>query len=266
MDMPRAVDTPLRGARVLITRATDDAAPLRSRLEELGATVLLLPTIEILPPFDMEPLDRALRDLKRYGWIVFTSRYAVETVFRRMGALGLSQTLPPSVRIAAVGPSTAVRLAERGYRDVVAPRSENARARDLAEALCEVGVNGQRLLFPAADLARQELRQVLEDGGAEVHTVIAYRTATPIDPDRGLIDALCHGEIDVVAIASPSAIHNLAAMLEPDAWCLKRTGVACIGPTTAEAIRGLDIEPIVSKTANIDGLVEAIVAAFGAQN
>ena len=87
-------DLPLRGARVLITRAADDAEPLSGRLRALGAEVILLPTLEIVPPADLGALDRALHALDRYHWIAFTSRHAVDAVFGRLIELGLPAPAP----------------------------------------------------------------------------------------------------------------------------------------------------------------------------
>jgi uroporphyrinogen-III synthase len=41
---------PLAGKRILVTRARHQAGKLADALESLGAEVLRLPTIEIIPP------------------------------------------------------------------------------------------------------------------------------------------------------------------------------------------------------------------------
>ncbi len=52
---------PLTGRRIVVTRAARQSGGLRERLERQGAEVLLLPTIEIVPPESYAPLDSALR-------------------------------------------------------------------------------------------------------------------------------------------------------------------------------------------------------------
>src|SRR5437764_1873961 len=64
---------PLFGKRVLVTRPRHQAGTLGERLIELGAVPLLLPTVEVRPPTDWGPVDRALGSLGQYAWIVFTS-------------------------------------------------------------------------------------------------------------------------------------------------------------------------------------------------
>ena len=64
---------PLFGQRIVVTRDARQAAELAEPLEELGAEVLLLPVIEIRPPADPGPLDRAIARLDTYDWLIFTS-------------------------------------------------------------------------------------------------------------------------------------------------------------------------------------------------
>ncbi len=55
---------PLHGRRVLVTRPRAQAGRLAALLEAHGAEVVALPTIQIGPPDDWAPLDRAIRDLE----------------------------------------------------------------------------------------------------------------------------------------------------------------------------------------------------------
>ena len=63
---------PLAGKRIVVTRAREQADALSARLRELGAEVIEMPTIEIRPAADYVPLDRAIADLDRYDWLIFT--------------------------------------------------------------------------------------------------------------------------------------------------------------------------------------------------
>ena len=68
---------PLKGKRIVITRAVEQSRDLKERLEHLGATVLLLPAVSFSEPADMTELDRAIRSLQSFDWILFTSANAV---------------------------------------------------------------------------------------------------------------------------------------------------------------------------------------------
>ena len=76
---------PLRGRRIVVTRAREQAGELVRALEELGAEVVLAPTIRIEPLADLEPLRRALSRLADYRWTVFTSQNTVHVVLVNVG-------------------------------------------------------------------------------------------------------------------------------------------------------------------------------------
>lgn len=250
----------LAGRRILVTRRPGQSALLVTRLASLGADVLELPTIEILPAEDTGPLDRALGDLHRYDWFVFTSPNAVRAVAERLAALGL----PAGARgasLASVGATTTEALAESlpGAEIALQPSSD-FRAEALAEALLARGVRGQRFLLPVSDRARDVLERALADAGASVETVVAYRTATP----PALADqfrAISLKGLDLATFASPSAVQNLADVAGP---LLQGLPAAVIGPVTADRARraGIDVR-IVANPSTTAGLVDGIVRHFG---
>jgi uroporphyrinogen III methyltransferase / synthase len=246
---------PLRGATVLITRAAGDAGPLRERLQALGAEVVEAPAIEIRPPADPTQLDTALSRLNAYDWLAFTSRVAVRSVAERMAALDVE--VPARLRVAAVGAATAEALRESGI--TVACVGDDGTAAGLARALRALGIGGASVLIPQGDLARDDLAVGLRSAGARVETVIAYRTVQP-DLASGVRRMLQEGRIDAVLFASPSAARNLAASLGDDTSTLTRVRVVCIGPTTAEAVRELGLEPAaVAAERSNEGMIEALL-------
>lgn len=253
----RRPEASLEGRTVLVTRAAEDATSLSEPLRQLGARVLTLPTIAIVPPEDSEPLDIALRQLARYDWAVFVSRHAVEAVFARLNALGLR--FPAGPRVAAVGPATASSLAELGVRVDRQPASPSAAA--LAATLHD-DVDRQWILLPVSQLSRPELKQGLEVVGGFVNEVVAYRTVPPATADPEVLAALHAGQVEAVALASPSAANHLVALLggvEP----LRQSKLVCIGPTTAREVRALGLEPAaIAPTPTMAGLVQAIAYLF----
>ena len=56
----------LAGKRIVITRALPQAPALAALLETKGATAILMPTIEIVPPQSFQPLDKALKKIQSY--------------------------------------------------------------------------------------------------------------------------------------------------------------------------------------------------------
>ncbi len=242
---------------VVVTRSKGGEDALAERLRGLGASVRELPSLVFAAPGDPGPLDAALRAVDRFDWAVFASATAVERTVARMRALGLDPSALGRLRLAAVGPATAERLAREVRRADLVP--EEARGEALAAALAP-SVRGRKVLLPRPAEGRPELLEGLLAAGAEVAAVEAYRTL-PAPPGRiaPLADWIEAGEVDAVAFASPSAVKAVVAGLGERAGALRRVLLGAIGPTTAEALReeGLVAGAVPGRYTG-DGLAEAI--------
>ncbi len=236
---------PLAGRTIVITRSEDRGEGLARSLEELGARVISVPTIRFEPPADPRPLEEALDSLERFRWLVFTSATGVHFFFHAVRKRKIPIDLFREKRFAAVGPATATALAEVSVRaERIAAAGDAA---SLAQALTGPGAAPplgpeDACLLPQADIARQELPELLRKAGVPVTTVTAYRTLTE-DPARAwpFLRAL-EGEerIDGIAFASPSAVRSFLAMTHPHGEHAIREKPICvfsIGATTTAAIR-----------------------------
>lgn len=251
---------PLHGVRVLITRPRDSANELLETLEAMGAAVVDIPALEIHSTKDLSEIDRALDRLATYDWIAFVSRNAVDFFLSRAEERGI--TLPLGLRVAAVGPPTAARLQDRGISVSCLPPEATAVA--LVGAMIRVGVAGCRVLIPCGDRGRPDLADGLRAGGAEVEEVIVYRTVAAGTGDRKrLAAALTNGQVDVVALASPSALDGIAVALDGNLQPLRDVRLVCIGPATAEAVRSVGLLPAaIAKPHTAAGLAAAIAGLF----
>jgi uroporphyrinogen III methyltransferase/synthase len=253
-------DLPLDGIRVLVTRPKEDAGTLQADLQSLGAEVISLPTIAILPTTESRHVKNVLDRVASFDWIAFTSRNAVRVVFAWLEA---NQGLPVhAVKVAAVGPGTADELRTWNVTPDCVPAEASGEA--LAAALVETGISGASVLLPLGDLAGDQLRHELESADAHVTAVQVYETAPAQVTNRAALEALIAGTLHVVALASPSAFRNLANLPAGGIGdALRRTQLVAIGPTTAAAIRAEGFEPgAVAAQHTTDGLVEAIVGLY----
>lgn len=263
-----SAEKPLAGKRIVVTRAPEQAQDLVSALERLGAEVILLPTVAFAPPEDSGPLDRALRTLSGFDWVLFTSHNAVRFFSRRMSELGLKRMPPasPAPRIAAVGPATAEAAEQEGFH--VGYVAKNSTGESLAREL-RPSLVGRKVLLPRSDRADARLPTALRESGAEVSEVIVYRTAAPEKLDRAILGRIRGGEVDVIAFASPSAFHNLSAAMGSNsdlAGLSSRVRFAAIGPTTARAMREagvpVEIEASEASAAGAGGLADSVAKYF----
>jgi uroporphyrinogen-III synthase len=248
---------------VVVTRGKGGEDALTARLRELGAWVREIPSIAFVAPADPGPLDGALRDLARFDWAVFASATAVERTLERVRALGGSAGALRALRLAAVGPATAERLAREVREPDLVPAESTGEA--MAAALAP-RVAGKRVFLPRPADGRPELLEGLVAAGAEVVAVEAYRTvpaaAEAILPLAAWIEA---GEVDAVAFASPSAVKAVVGGLGDRVHVLRRVVLAAIGPTTADALRndGLEVAAQPARYTGAD-LADAIAAKLGA--
>jgi uroporphyrinogen-III synthase/uroporphyrinogen III methyltransferase/synthase len=114
---------PLAGRRVLVTRAAHQAGKLSQGLRALGAEPVEVPVLEIQPPLDFAPLDRALRSLDSYDWLILTSANTVRALVERAASLGISPREGASPKVAAVGDATATAARNAGFAVALVPET-----------------------------------------------------------------------------------------------------------------------------------------------
>src|SRR5690349_2281751 len=169
---------PLFGKRIVVTRAREQAGMLGAGLRALGANVIELPTIEIVPPADYGPLDRAIAELAAYDWLIFTSangvRYFLDRLDRSRQDLRMLRA-----RICAIGDATKAAVENLHLKvDLI---GEEYVAESLVDAFQAIDLGGKRMLLPRAAVARDLLPRKLRERGARVDVVEAYRTVVPED-------------------------------------------------------------------------------------
>jgi uroporphyrinogen-III synthase len=228
---------PLEGKRIVLTRAVDQTRDLITRLESMGATVLLFPAVSFSEPSDTQNLDRAIGSLAAYDWILFTSANAARFFASRCRKLGVEPSHSVHFRCAAVGPATASAVAAEGFSvDHVAQEFIGvALARELSAAL-----GGKKILLPRSERARGDLPAALKAVGADVSEVVAYHTGGVGAIDPQVMRAVRDAQVDVISFFSPSAVDNMRVELGQE--LLSRLGanaaLAAVGPVTAAALRG----------------------------
>lgn len=254
----------LQGKRIVVTRAREQAGEMVEMLQAQGAVPVICPAIAITPPESYQPLDDALRRLDQYDWLIFTSANTVQAIAGRMQTLGI-ETIPASVRIAAVGPATASALGERYIPTHFIPTTYTAEA--LAAQMPDV--TGQRILLPQANLARETLATLLRARDAQVDAVIAYCTV-PAPGLAEIVAGLEAGMIDAVTFTSSSTVRyfleGLAlAGLTPEQTreVMARPAIVCIGPSTAQTAReqGLQVSAVAVEH-TVAGMVAALLEWF----
>jgi uroporphyrinogen III methyltransferase/synthase len=241
----------LAGQRIVVTRAVDQAEELARPLRELGAEVVLLPTIAIIAAADSAPLREAAAQCDSYDWIIFSSANAV---------LFFAAELPVPrgscrARIATVGAATRQVAEKEGFSVTLTP--DKYVAESLVTAFKEEDLSGRRVLIPSAAVTRDVLPNEFRKLNATVEVVEAYRNVPPPDLAARAASIFREPYPDWATFTSSSAFENLLGVVDGES--LRRVRIATIGPITSETVRNNGF--IVTAEANphaVEGLVEGI--------
>ncbi|MGK7907922.1 MAG: uroporphyrinogen-III C-methyltransferase [Synechococcus sp.] len=251
---------PLQGKTVLVTRAHTQSGAMTEKLQQLGATVVEIPTIEIVPPSDITPLKDAIANLNQFDWLVLASGNAVEAFFAHLRESGQDSRALQGVKVAVVGQKTAKVLAQQGIQPDFVPEEF------VADALVEsMPVSeGDRLLFPRVESGgRPTLVNGLSQRGVMVVEVPAYQSRCPEAIDPQALALMRQQKIDVLTFASSKTVvhfHQLVQQARLEEELLETTTIAAIGPKTAETCQDLfGRVDVCAREYTLDGLVEAIV-------
>ncbi|MDY6848867.1 MAG: uroporphyrinogen-III C-methyltransferase [Thermodesulfobacteriota bacterium] len=253
---------PLFGRRVLSTRAAAQASGLRDLLEKCGAEVVSVPTIALAPPADWGPVDRELDRLAQTDLLILTSVNAVDFFFERLRSKGRDARALAGVTLVSVGPKTAEAFEPYGVKaDLVAA---DYRAEGVVALLKGRGIQGRRVLYPHAELARTLIPDELRSLGAEVAAPVLYRTVVPQEGGETLRELLMNGSLDAVTFTASSTVDHFVTMVGEDAAQLLRgVVVASIGPLTSRTARKHGIEVTIEpRDSTLDAMVEALAQRF----
>jgi uroporphyrinogen III methyltransferase/synthase len=259
---------PLFGKRVLVPRASQQAAAMAQLLRDAGAEPVIAPAIRIAPPTDSAALSRAVHDVSTYGWLAFTSANGVEAFFHELREQGGDGRRLGAVQVAAIGPATAAALRAQGIApDVIAGEFVGEA---VAEAILDRHGESDKplkVLLARAEVARQALPERLRAAGAVVDVVAAYRTLPPLPDDAARLRSLIlEGGVDVVTFTSSSTVEqSLAAVGDGCAEALAKLTVACIGPITRDTAlaRGIRVD-VMAESYTTEGLIAALAQHFAA--
>ena len=206
--------TPLFGRTIVVTRARATVSEFATALTRLGAEVVEFPTIETAPPRSYAALDRAIKRIDSFDWIIFTSAMGVESFVERLKSRGrdireLGQRVDRGDRTGNRG--TARRLCASGRRRCPA----NIAPKQIIPAIGIKRIRGKRFLIPRAEVAREALPEILRARGAkEVVVAPAYRTIKPKGAQvERMRELLASGKIDLVTFTSSSTVTNFCELI-----------------------------------------------------
>ncbi len=173
-----------------------------------------MPLLEVSPVSSTDGMliQKQLNDLKRFQWLVFTSRNGVSEFFQHLNQAGLDSRALGHMQIATVGPSTAESLKNYGITADVVPQIYSAEA--LVDELANQ-ISGQAVLWARASRGRDTVAEGLLNAGAtEVVSLVVYQNDDAAALPDGTMQQIKSGQLDWICLSSPAAAKRLSGLLK----------------------------------------------------
>tara|TARA_Y100000590_G_scaffold431952_1_gene547333 strand:- start:17718 stop:18488 length:771 start_codon:yes stop_codon:yes gene_type:complete len=245
------------GRNILVPRASNQAGELSTIIRSKGGNPIEIPVIKITPTKHIDDLDRGIRSLDTYDWVVFSSVNGVKGVFERIFAMGLNTGIFGSTKIGAIGPATSKALSDYGVDVDLEPLRYISES--MVAEFANIGVKDNSILHFSAETTRNVLYEGLTRAGALVTQIAVYSTSTKTESRPMLAKVMTNDRIDIITFTSSSSVIGFLELLD-GRNTLVNVIIACIGPITADtAIKnGLDVH-VVAKVSTISGLISDVL-------
>ncbi|HLG32205.1 MAG TPA: uroporphyrinogen-III synthase [Ignavibacteriaceae bacterium] len=254
---------PLKGKTIVITRTVEQSKESAAALNKLGADVIVIPTLEIVPPSSWREFDTLVSHPDKIDFIIFSSAHAVKMFSIRINELNLSFNFN-RVKIVAIGNKTST-VCERHHIPVhIIPKKFSSEG--VFEELSKFNLKNKVILIPRSAIGREELPGGLKDLGAIIKPVPVYNVSLPgKETTKQNIHLLLEAKPDLFIFTSPSTFDNFIQIMkisDPSKY-FNGFDVAAIGPTTQTEIVKHNVKvSIMPDEFTIEGLIKKIVQYY----
>ena len=232
---------PLFGKTIVVTRDKKGNAEFAAKIIAAGGNPLEFDTIKIEPLTASNEFLKALAEIGKYDWVLFTSANGVSVFFEAVHRLNGDARIFGSAKIAAIGSQTAGKLAEFGIKADFVP-SDFTSAELAKQLAASVNLKDKKMLLLRSKIGMPEIVENLKKTGADVSDVPVYTTVTAKGDSEGLIDKLKAGKIDWITFCSPSSVRGFFEQIPADVVKSSKAKTVSIGPVTSERIAKLGVK------------------------
>ncbi|NVM05014.1 MAG: uroporphyrinogen-III synthase [Candidatus Helarchaeota archaeon] len=260
----------LKNKRIAVTRPKDQQSELIQLLEKQGAIVLSRPIIKIEEMEHKRRIRKIIKLItkKNADIIAFTSSNGVISVLEFAKKINMFDQLKSElnqITIAAIGEKTADKLESEGIKVDLIPKSYTSI--DLGKLMIEYGVINKRIFLLRANIATEDLPNLLMEAQATVISFTVYKVVPEkIENIRKIVDEILAGQIDIIIFTSAFAANTLFGYSDRKYYqnlldyAMEKVKIVAIGPITQKALAGIGFNvEIVAKTYTIEGIVEELI-------
>lgn len=259
---------PLSGSRIVVTRPRTRSKAFAQTLQQLGAEVIEMPTIDTQIRNCEEQLREILSEILKYEYMVFTSPAGVDYFFELLDRMEMDVRCIGSVKLAVIGNATKEALKKRGLRPKLMPKRYNSAA--LGNLIHESAAEGSRVLLLRSAMGNPELVNIIQgDKQIKVTDLAIYDTiyTKPCNvqkqPDMEYEDNSCmkqmidQGMIDMVMFTSASAVRGFVQLTEGADYT--KMCAVCIGQMTADQALAFGMRVHIAETETVESMAEKAV-------
>ena len=184
-----------------------------------GRRVFIWPELDLAELNDNFSLDESIDHLFGYDWLILKNERAAEFFLRRVMEVKHHMVSLDEVHVLAIGEATVAKLIDaQVHVDISLDRHTNdslvASLRSYVGG--EESIAGLNLLFPSANLTHEAFEAELEESGARVDCVTAYRTTSDTRRMAELNALLAGGGIDAVIFRNSQSVEEFARVFDTD--------------------------------------------------
>ena len=254
---------PLKNKTIVLTRTIEQSKESAAIFSELGADVIVFPTLEIVPPNNWDKFDELILSSQKIDFIVFTSAHAVTMFLKRCNELGKLVDFK-KLNVVAVGNKTKSICEENNIKVDIVPKIFSGEG--VVEELSKSDMKNKLVFIPRSAIGREDLPKGLEELGAKIITVPVYNVSLPSKESvQKNIEQLSSRKPDVFIFTSPSTFENFLLIMNINNPVLyfKNYDVAAIGPTTKSAIENSKVKvSIMPDEFTIKGLANKMIKFY----
>ncbi len=243
----------LKGKTIALTRPIGQAEEAGKLIEEKGGKPYYIPAIEIKGLSNYKPIKSFVTELQngQVDYVILMSTNGVKFLFSAAETLKLTVELKQGLAktfVIAVGPRTAEALRECHIHIDLVPMKYSSEG--LIECLQGKDIKGKRIRIPRTSNATPTLTEKLKKMGANVEEIYVYESGLPVDEKlkERFYEDLTSGKINAIVFGSGLSAKNIFKMLSEKApmetlrkIVKDKVATVAIGPTTAEALREMNV-------------------------
>lgn len=256
-------ELPLKGKRILITRAKEQAKVFASKIEKAGGVAITTPLLQFKASEPgQECIKEKLQKLSTYDCIVFTSGNGVTFFKYFLDHWSIPVSALENVKIASVGRKTSKQLKEIGLLVSIIP--EEFVAERLVKAISSNIKVGSKVLVVHGNLSRPILVETLKYKGFDVTDLVVYETLHNLQEQEKLTELILNNQLDFITFTSSSTVDSFMKVLDTSELThrLTKTTFICIGPITYNTLKEYGYEALVPKTYTTDDMLKSMVESL----